>query len=231
MGSLMIELEGKLCGEQDEARGTRTIMDEPIVFIVDDDEAVRRAMERLIRSVGLRVESFASAQEFLTREAPPEPACIVLDVRMPGLSGLDLQEKLAEAKLDMPVIFMTGHGTVPMSVRAMKAGATDFLQKPIDDQVLLDAVQQAIEQDRQAKRERERLREIEKRAESLTPREREVFALVVTGMLNKQIAYDLGTSEKTIKVHRARVMQKMQADSLADLVRMAGTLGIRGSDD
>jgi RNA polymerase sigma factor (sigma-70 family) len=206
-------------------------MGESLVFVVDDDAAVRRSVERLIRSVGLRVESFASAQEFLRREHPDGPACVVLDVRMPGLSGLDLQEKLTAAELAIPVIFMTGHGTVPMSVRAMKAGAVDFLQKPFDDQVLLDAVHQALERDRQARLEGEQLQEVRQRMESLTPREREVFALVVSGMLNKQIAAELGTSEKTIKVHRARVMLKMQADSLADLVRLAEKLGVRPPAD
>lgn len=200
-------------------------MAEPIVFIVDDDADVRRAMERLIRSVGLDVEAYASAKAFLLREAPDRPGCIVLDVRMPGLSGLDLQRELARASLNLPIIFVTGHGTVPMSVRAMKAGAIDFLQKPIDDQVLLDAVQQAIEQDRRSRRERAEVQAVWARVKTLTPREREVFALVVEGLLNKQIAGELGTSEKTIKVHRARVMQKMQADSLAELVRMAERVG------
>jgi RNA polymerase sigma factor (sigma-70 family) len=200
---------------------------EPIVFIVDDDDAVRRSLERLIKSVGLNVETFASAHEFLRREPPAGPACIVLDVRMPGLSGLDLQQELVAAKLGLPIIFMTGHGTVPMSVRAMKAGAVDFLQKPIDEQILLDAVHQAIDRDRQSRDRQTQEQVIRERAESLTPREREVFSLVVSGLLNKQVAAELGTSEKTIKVHRARVMQKMQADSLADLVRMAEKAGIR----
>jgi RNA polymerase sigma factor (sigma-70 family) len=197
------------------------------VFVVDDDALVRRSLERLIHSVGLQVRCFASAKEFLECRRPEGAACIVLDVRMPGLSGLDLQSELASAGLDMPVVFVTGHGTVPMSVRAMKAGAVDFLQKPFDDQVLLDAVQRGIDQDRQALAEQAGQKELEDRLESLTPREQEVFALVVTGLLNKQIAGELGTSEKTIKVHRARVMQKMEADSLADLVRMGEKLSIR----
>jgi RNA polymerase sigma factor (sigma-70 family) len=201
-----------------------------IVFVVDDDASIRRALERLIRSVDLTVESFASAKELLGRKPPDGPACIVTDVRMPGLSGLDLQKELASAGLDLPVIFLTGHGTIPMSVRAMKAGAVDFLQKPVDDQVLLDTIHQAIELDRQTRTQRARQDQLEQRLESLTPREREVFALVVQGLLNKQVAGELGTSEKTVKVHRARVMQKMEADSLADLVRMGERVGIRGSD-
>jgi RNA polymerase sigma factor (sigma-70 family) len=202
-------------------------MTEPTVFVVDDDALVRRSLERLVLSVGLRAKTFSTAQEFLECERPEGPACVVLDIRMPGLSGLDLQEKLSATGLDMPVIFVTGHGTVPMSVRAMKAGAVDFLQKPFDDQILLDAIQRAIDKDRQGREQRAGLRELELRLDSLTPREREVFALVVTGLLNKQIAGELGTSEKTIKVHRARVMQKMEADSLADLVRMGEKLAIR----
>jgi RNA polymerase sigma factor (sigma-70 family) len=205
-------------------------MTEGIVFVVDDDDAVRRALERLIKSVGLEVETFASAQEFLDHEPPMRPACIVTDVRMPGLSGLDLQQELAKAGLSMPVIFMTGHGTVPMSVRAMKAGAEDFLQKPVDDQVLLDAIHRALERGSRNQKKQARRAGIRSRVESLTAREREVFEHVVRGMLNKQIAAELGASEKTIKVHRARVMQKMQADSLADLVRMAERVGIPSSD-
>jgi RNA polymerase sigma factor (sigma-70 family) len=202
-------------------------MTDSTVFVVDDDALVRRSLERLILSVGLRVKTFSTAQEFLECKRPEGPACVVLDVRMPGLSGLDLQEKLSATGLDMPVIFVTGHGTVPMSVRAMKAGAIDFLQKPFDDQILLDAIQRAIDKDRQATEERAGLHELERRLDSLTPREREVFALVVSGLLNKQIAGELGTSEKTIKVHRARVMQKMEADSLAHLVRMGEKVAIR----
>jgi RNA polymerase sigma factor (sigma-70 family) len=202
----------------------------PLVLVVDDDADVRRSLERLIRSVGLEVETFDSAQAFLRREPPDGPACLVLDVRMQGLSGLDLQQKLSAAGLSVPIVFMTGHGTIPMSVRAMKAGAVDFLQKPFDDQVLLDAVQQAIDLDRQSKEVQAERLAIDGRIETLTPREREVFTLVVSGLLNKQVAGELGTSEKTVKVQRARVMQKMQADSLADLVRMAERAGIPPAD-
>ena len=200
------------------------------VFVVDDDAAVRRSVERLIRTVGLDVLTFPSAQEFLEHGPPDGPACVVLDVRMPGLSGLDLQKKLTEAGFSVPIIIMTGHGTVPMSVRAMKAGAVDFLQKPFDEQVLLDAVSQALERDREGRKTEALRLQALRRMDTLTPREREVFELVVRGLLNKQVAAELGASEKTIKVHRARVMQKMEADSLADLVRMAEKAGI-GSDD
>jgi RNA polymerase sigma factor (sigma-70 family) len=206
-------------------------MTEGIVFVVDDDAAVRRALERLIKSVGLDVETFASAQEFLQRDPPDRPACVVTDIRMPGLSGLDLQKELADANLSMPIVFMTGHGTVPMSVRAMKAGAVDFLQKPVDEQVLLDAIHQALERGSREQVASAQHAEIQERIELLTAREREVFELVVSGMLNKQIAAELGASEKTIKVHRGRVMQKMQADSLADLVRMAERAKIRRFED
>ena len=197
-----------------------------VVFVVDDDPSVRSALKRLIKSVGLKVTTFTSAQEFLDHDHPDTPSCLVLDIRMPGLSGLELQDQMAALGLNMPIIFITGHGSVPISVRAMKEGAVDFLEKPFDDQTLLDAIHQAIEKDKQVKREQTELREIKQRVASLTPREYEVFSLVITGMLNKQIAFELGTSEKTIKVHRARVMQKMHAESLANLVRLAEKAGI-----
>ncbi len=193
----------------------------PTVFVVDDDASVRRALQRLMASVKLRVETFASAREFLGCQPARGPACLVLDVRMPGLSGLDLQHELSRADQTLPIIFITGHGDIPMSVRAMKAGAVDFLQKPFNDQELLDAVHQALARNRRARRERAELAEIEQRLGSLTRREYEVLTLVITGMLNKQIAAELGVVEKTIKVHRARVMQKLRVVSVAELVRLA----------
>jgi FixJ family two-component response regulator len=197
-----------------------------IVFVVDDDPSIREALGSLIRSVGLRVQTFKSAQEFLRHKPPDGPACLVLDVRLPGLSGLDLQEELTHAPVRVPIIFITGHGDIPMSVRAMKAGAVEFLTKPFREQELLDSIQECIERDRAAREERSRMAELRARYDSLSSREREVMALVVRGLLNKQIAGELGISEITIKVHRGQVMQKMQADSLADLVRMAERLGI-----
>ena len=197
-----------------------------IVYVVDDDPAVLRSTERLLRSLGFRVLSFASAKEFLDHPRPDAPACLLLDVRLPGLSGLDLQHELNRSGVDIPIIFMTGHGDIPMTVRAMKAGAFEFLTKPVRKQALIDAIRVALDRDRASHAERDEARTLRERYEQLTPREREVLALVVAGLLNKQIAGELATTERTIKFHRAHIMQKMGAESLAALVRMASRLGV-----
>jgi FixJ family two-component response regulator len=198
--------------------------DEPTVYLVDDDPGVRRTAKALIESVGLGVQAFGSAREFLDSQRPDAPGCLVLDVRLPVVSGLDLQRELAKTGNSMPIIFITAHGDIPMSVQAMKAGAVEFLSKPFRDQQLLDAISQAIERDRVARKERSELAELRRRHESLTPREREVMTFVVKGLLNKQVGAELGMSETTVKLHRGQAMQKMKAESLADLVRMADRL-------
>jgi RNA polymerase sigma factor (sigma-70 family) len=203
-------------------------MTEPnsVVFVIDDDASLREALRSLIRSVGLRVELFASAQEFLQRRGPDVPSCLVLDIRLPGISGLDFQRKLAEASISIPIIFITGHGDIAMSVRAMKAGAVEFLTKPFRDQDLLDAIQHALESDRDRRKRDAEIASLRERFEWLTPREREVLPLVISGLPNKQIAGEIGTSETTVKVHRSQLMRKMGANSLPELVRMAEKIGI-----
>jgi FixJ family two-component response regulator len=201
----------------------------PTVFIIDDDRGMRQSMQDLVESVGLRAESFATGEEFLRRKRTNDPSCLVLDVRLPQMSGLDFQRQLAETGVQIPIIFVTAHGDVPMSVRALKSGAVEFLTKPFRDQDLLDAIQQALQRDRAARERQVEIHDLQERFQALTAREREVMTLVVSGMLNKQIASEIGASEATVKIHRGHVMQKMQAGSIVDLVRMADKLKLSSS--
>ncbi len=200
------------------------IQEEATVFIVDDDESLRTAIKRLVQAVGYHVKTFDSAPAFLDYPEPDTLQCLILDIRMPGMSGMELQEQLADAGRRIPIIFITGHGTIPMSVKAIKSGAVDFIEKPFDDQKLIDAINQALKKGQRHRLKQSEMADLKRRTDTLTPREYEVFELVVNGRLNKQIAFDLGMSEKTVKVHRARVMQKMEAGSLAELVKMSEKL-------
>ena len=199
----------------------------PVIAIVDDDPSVREGLESLIRSAGLRAKTFGSAQEFLANRGAEAPSCLILDLQLPGLSGLDLQMRMAEADLEIPIVFLTGHGNIPASVQAMKAGAIEFLTKPVEEADLLRAIQEAIERDRRIRQQHAEIHDLQSRYDTLTAREREVMQQVISGLLNKQVAAELNITEFTVKIHRGQVMRKMRADSLADLVRMAEGLGIR----
>jgi FixJ family two-component response regulator len=209
------------------ATKTQQAGERPIVFVVDDDESMRKGLSNLIRSVDLRVEAFASAPEFLEAKLPDVPCCLILDIRLPGVSGLDFQTKLAAAKIEIPIIFMTGHGDIPMTVRAMKAGAIEFLTKPFRDQDMLDAIQIALDRDRTRHEKANVVSVLRRKFDSLTPREQQVMICVTAGLMNKQVAGEIGITENTVKVHRGNVTKKMGAKSLAELVRMADVLGVR----